>query len=436
MINKGMVKMAMSKRYYINGRYIVISNNKEQYLVRIKPYGIYPVNEDGIRILQCVSKCNDLDEICSMCNLHTKRSEIEKFLDICVERGILTRNSEFKGEIRVKHANTTPYLERVFFEITNACNLSCSHCYMSATYKARKVDEVPFEKIKEIIQKADQLGVYRMDFTGGEIFTRNDVNDILKLASDYYMVTNIFTNATMITEEQVEKLVEFGNIRTVFISLDDIVEDEHDEFRGVKGAFSNTINAINALKKTDIKVVANITLRPQNIDRISQIIDYCRNDLGIDCRTAPILYVGRGKCFENNNLTLDQIKMAMDITLKHKSRFVSGFCEDDMEDGKIIPGCGVGHKMVYIRSNGEICLCPTLSSRESKDFNLGNIYNDELQAVWNENSFLNTFRNSSCEKSDCKHMSLCRGGCRSRAFLNDGNLNGVDPIICHYFGMD
>lgn len=426
----------MGERYYLNGRYIVIKNYKDCYIIRIKPYGIYPINEDGVRIFRLLSECNDVNEICTKIDLLGKREVIKKFLDRCVKDGILTQDSTRKGEIREKSANTIPYLERVFFEITDACNLSCRHCYMSATYKARKVNEVPFEKIKEIIQKADQLGVYRMDFTGGEIFTRKDIDEILKLASDNFMVTNIFTNATMITEKRVKKLVELGNIRTIFISLDDIVESEHDEFRGVKGAFSNTMKAIKLLKKTDIKVVANITLSPKNINRIDKIIDYCRNDLEIDCRTAPILYVGRGKCFENNNLSLDQIKIAMDITLKHKSRFVSGFCDDDSGNGEIIPGCGVGHKMIYIRSNGEICLCPTLSSRESEKFGLGNIYKDELQTLWNENEVLKTFRNSSCKNSDCKNMRICRGGCRSRAFLNDGNFNGIDPIICHYFDVN
>lgn len=423
-------------RYYLNGKIIAIKNSEKDYIVRIKPYGIYPINVDGIRILQMISENSNINSIMEQLDFGNFEKEIKRFLDTCMQYGILTHIYCEGSGIRVKTSQAIPVLERVFFEITNACNLNCNHCYMSASYKARKVDEISLEKIREIIEEADRIGVYRMDFTGGEIFTRNDIIDILRLASEHYMITNLFTNATLITEELIEKITALRNIRTIFVSLDDIIEEEHDKFRGVPGAFANTIKSIRALKKTDIKVVANITISPRNLSHIEEIINFCLNDLQIECRTAPILYVGRGKCFEENGLSLDQIKEAMDITLRNKSRFVSGFCEDESDMRSIVPGCGVGHKMIYIRSNGEICLCPTLSSREAKEFEVGNIYHDDLQKVWNENEELIIFRNSTCSVSDCEHMTICRGGCRSRAFLNSGHLNGIDPIVCHYMGVD
>lgn len=426
----------INEKYFLNGKIVAIKNARKDYIVRIKPYGVYPINADGVRILQMISENNNINSVIEQLNLGDSVKELEKFLDACIQSGILTYTYREGSGIRVKVSHTSPALERVFFEITNACNLNCDHCYMSASYKVRKNDEVSFKKIREIIEKADEIGVYRMDFTGGEIFTRNDIIDILSLASEHYMVTNLFTNATLITEKQIEKIIALGNIRTIFISLDDIVEEEHDKFRGVPGSYANTIKAITALKKTDIKVVANITLSSRNYSCIEEIINFCRNELQIECRIAPILYVGRGKCFEENDLTLDQIKEAMDISLRNKSKFVSGFCEDESDMKSIVPGCGVGHKMIYIRSNGEMCLCPTLSSREAKEFKVGNIYHDDLQKVWNENEELILFRNSTCGVSDCEYMSICRGGCRSRAYLHSGHLNGIDPIVCHYMGAD
>ena len=51
------------------------------------------------------------------------------------------------------------------------------------------------------------------------------------------MITNLFTNATLLDEKGIDTIANLGNIRTIYISLDDYIEEEHDAFRGVEGAF-------------------------------------------------------------------------------------------------------------------------------------------------------------------------------------------------------
>ncbi|WP_042199104.1 radical SAM/SPASM domain-containing protein [Paenibacillus camerounensis] len=424
----------MARKYYLNGNFILVQK-PELVLIRMKPYGIYPINEAGVKILQSVHHTADLEGICRECNADTesKGNKLLAFLDLCMANHILTNDAAKQGKLSVKAPGTTPYLERLFFEITDRCNLNCNHCYMSASYRSVTTTDVPLENIKDVIAQADKLGVYRTDFTGGEIFSRDDIDSVLKISADHFMITNIFTNGTLINESMVNLLADLGNIRTVFVSLDDVVEKEHDIFRGMRGAFSSTIQALHLMKEKNIKAVANITLSKRNINRIQEIIDYCRNELQIECRTAPILYVGRGKCFEHMDLTLDEISEAMKISLKNRVKFTSGYCEDEAPNGTIVPGCGVGHKMLYVRSNGEMCLCPTLSSREADMFNLGNIYQDHLKEVWEESRGIVAFRESACKNRNCKNIGVCLGGCRSRAYLINQDLCDVDPILCNFF---
>ena len=424
----------MSGSIYINGRILILRHIDKYSLVRLSPYEVYSINEEACKILKLIDDCSQLDYLYSslQANDELRKDKINKFIKMSIKSNILTLDINRKGKLGIKQANTTPFLERLFIELTDACNLNCEHCYMSSSYTNRKINMLPLDLLDDLMQKAEKLGVYRVDFTGGELFVRNDIKDILKISADHFMVSNIFTNGTLLNEKNVALLKENGNIRSVFISLDDIIPEEHDSFRGVKGSFKRTVEGIKQLKNSNLKIVANITLNRRNVGRIQDIINFCREDLEIECRTAPVLYLGKGKCFEDKELTMADIIGAMKISLKNKVQFTSGYCDTEDNDS-IIPGCGVGHKMLYIRSNGEICLCPTLSSREDESFLLGNIYQDDINAVWENSKALQLFRASNCDNTECKNIMICRGGCRSRAFLQRGDLCDKDLILCKYF---
>jgi radical SAM protein with 4Fe4S-binding SPASM domain len=350
-----------------------------------------------------------------------------------VNADILTNDRSKKGRLSVRQSEDSNYLERIFFEITDECNLNCEHCYMSSSNKMKATHSIALSYILKVMESASKAGAFRMDFTGGEIFLHKDIEAILLASAEHLFVTNLFTNGTLITDNIVQTIKEVGNIRTIFISLDDIVPESHDKFRGVKGSYSRTLNAFNLLKEAGIKTVANITLHKGNIDRIEEILNYCSDVIQTEARIAPIVYVGRGKCFENNDLSRNQIINAMRIALKNKKELTSGFYDVNTDEKSCIPGCGVGHNMLYIRSNGEICLCPTLSSREAHSFMLGDIKHNEIAGVWRNSPILNDFRNSRCKKNNCKYREVCRGGCRSRAFLINRELNDVDLILCSFF---
>ena len=424
------------KKYYIKGNLILIEKEKD-ILIKMRPYSIYAINSYSKKILKALLKNSNFIDLCNFLGVKNEISKLNiiQFLEQGIETGILTNNENDKGYLKCKSVTTSPHLERVFLEITSACNLNCKHCYMSSTYKKKLIDEIRVNKIKEIINEADNIGVFRFDLTGGEIFTRTDIYNILAEVRNKFMITNLFTNATLLDEKGIDTIANLGNIRTIYISLDDYIEEEHDAFRGVEGAFKKTVSNIRELKKRGLHIVANIIVSRSNIERLKYIIKFCHEELGIDCRTAPILPIGRGKSFTENDLTLEEIKYAMSVSLESQCDFVSGLCSENSRID-IIPGCGVGHKMIYIRSNGEICLCPTLSSRENPLFKLGSIYEDSLLDIWNESKILKEFRESNCEHVNCDHREIYRGGCRSRAYLTSGKMDGRDPILCHYFGIE
>jgi 8-amino-3,8-dideoxy-alpha-D-manno-octulosonate transaminase len=352
------------------------------------------------------------------------------FLQNNVSSGILTCDQRKAGAVRVKAPIVSPPLERIFLEVTSKCNLHCVHCYLSAGAAPDEKLELTKDDIIRIIRRADELGAYRLDFTGGEIFVREDMHEVLGAACEAFMIVNIFTNGTLLDEKRCAFLASLGNISTAYISLDDLDEAAHDAFRGSNGAFQRTIKGIKLLRDNGVRIVLNITITKRNISKIHEIVDFAKN-LGIGYRIAPIIYVGRGESLKDNDVSEDEAaaKIKSVFNIKEKS-----FRASELDKSNLF-GCGVGHKMLFIKSSGEICLCPTLTSRENPMFELGQIATHDIGDIWENSEMLSFFRGTHCRRMDCEHLSECRGGCRSRAFLKSGDLFAEDTITCAIFGV-
>jgi len=148
------------------------------------------------------------------------------------------------------------------------------------------------------------------------------------------------------------------------------------------------------------------------------------------------LIEGRGEALLNEVLDVELISLMELIrqTTGAKSAMRSN-PRKELKEYIPNPSCGVGDRMLFIRSSGEISLCPTLTSRESPVFKLGRVQDDDLKDVWEGSEVLQLFRGAGCHRSGCRHVSECRGGCRSRAFINSGDLSAKDLTACAYFSI-
>jgi MoaA/NifB/PqqE/SkfB family radical SAM enzyme len=97
---------------------------------------------------------------------------------------------------------------------------------------AKVIEEMPHRKSLAIL-------------TGGELFMRDDVWDILEHATKHVFCV-LGTNATMMSTEMAERLVNLGII-SLWIGLDGN-EEHHDFMRYEQGAFKKTIEGIRNIQ--------------------------------------------------------------------------------------------------------------------------------------------------------------------------------------------
>lgn len=92
----------------------------------------------------------------------------------------------------------------VVWNMTEACNLKCVHCYANAGCKPAD-NEIASEQAVKMIDDMAAFGVPTLLFSGGEPLMRKDLFDLGAYAKSRGMRTVISTNGTLIEEKIAEK---------------------------------------------------------------------------------------------------------------------------------------------------------------------------------------------------------------------------------------
>ena len=92
--------------------------------------------------------------------------------------------------------------------------------------------------------------------------------------------------------------------------------------------------------------------------------------------------------------------------------------------------------MLFVDAAGNVSFCPTLTQRESPKFLAGNIYSASVKDIWENSPVFKKFRGVQCRNvRTCPFRDLCKGGCRSRAFLSVNDINAPDLEMCSLYGF-
>ncbi len=139
------------------------------------------------------------------------------------------------------------------FVITHRCNLKCAWCMVThpETRKTWKADqELSPQEIEDIVRQT--LRFCMITITGGEPFVRKDIVEILDRVGRL-RPTHLVSNATLITDEELEWLVGHSagslwgkGLATIGISLEGFAE-LHDSVVGIPGSYDKTIAFIEKL---------------------------------------------------------------------------------------------------------------------------------------------------------------------------------------------
>lgn len=141
-------------------------------------------------------------------------------------------------------------LRTVALDVTDKCNMSCSHCYAETFMRKKPVD---LDSLGRAFDELRGMGCYHYVLQGGEpIADPERLEAVVSQigAEDHYL--NLISNGWQMTRETLSWLVGLG-IDKVTFSLDSSIEDAHDANRR-KGSYARVLNAIDHAREMGLLV--------------------------------------------------------------------------------------------------------------------------------------------------------------------------------------
>ncbi|MCF6157477.1 MAG: radical SAM protein [wastewater metagenome] len=336
--------------------------------------------------------------------------------------------------------NYKPYA--VSWNTTYRCNLHCSHCYLdtNALTKQSASELTTREGFKLIDQMAELNPNLLLILTGGEPLLREDIYDLASYASQKGMMVVLGTNGNLIDDDIAKRLKESG-VTGIGISLDSLVPEIHDNFRGNSGTWDDTLNGIEACRRQGIEFQIQTTVTRKNFHEIPRIIEFSYN---LGARVFNLFFlVCTGKGQELTDITPQQYDQALlqlyEIQKNYQGKMMVGakcaphyrriVYEHDTTSPLVrayAGGCPAATHYCRITPEGDVTPCPYMPNIS------GNIREKDFGEIWNNAADFQSLRyadlNGRCGICEFKH--LCKG-CRARALATTGNQMDEDAW-CNY----
>ncbi len=331
-------------------------------------------------------------------------------------------------------------LQLLAVNLTQRCNLACSHCYLDAqTLTQGDADELGTGEVKSLL---DEVAVHHAGamivLTGGEPLFRHDLELIIRHGSKAGLAMVVGTNGMLLTERRVQSLKQAG-LMGAGISVDSLDPDNHDSFRGYPGAWDKTMTGIENCRRLGLDFQIHFSITRRNAGELQEMISFSR---ACGARVLNIFFlicVGRGTVTddlpaEQYESLISEILAAQrqcnDLIIRPRCaphfKRIAHQQHPDADINRISgmegDGCIAATHYARVNYNGDVTVCPYI------DQAAGNIRTQSFTEIWREADDFVKLRNpllgGKCGR--CEYQKLC-GGCRARPHAQGTGMLDSDP---------
>jgi radical SAM protein with 4Fe4S-binding SPASM domain len=294
------------------------------------------------------------------------------------------------------------------FELLDRCNLKCEHCYLP-----QHVNEgMPIQNVKEVLNDMKKMGVLNLTLTGGEIFTRGDIFEIIEYARSLNMRVILLTNATLLDENRIMQLKKLY-ITQISTSLYSMNPQIHDSITGVNGSWEKLMTNLDLLKKYGINVQIKTPIMKKNKYEYVAIGNFCAQN--------GFAYKFSARIFSKNDG--DNSPKNMRVAPSDLNAIIRDY--DKNEGADLLSKeftCGALRYSFAVDSSGNVFPCNTYS------ICVGNVLERSLEEIWNSTEY-RKIRNIKKDEIDacisCTLNKYCKR-CPAMAYRDHKTVYGCD----------
>ncbi|MBI3974473.1 MAG: radical SAM protein [Chloroflexi bacterium] len=319
--------------------------------------------------------------------------------------------------------------EIVSWNVTQRCNLRCSHCYLDAGQRAPA--ELSTQESFRLIDQLVLAGTQMLILSGGEPLLRHDLVPLAAYAASRGLLVVLGTNGTALTPSNIGQLRAAG-VAGAGISLDSTCAAQHDRFRGVPGAWEGAIRGLRACVAQELPVLLQMTVLPWNYQEVAGMVALASREGATGFTLYFLVCTGRGE--QLSDITPQQYEEALAVLVEAQPRYpqmmVRARCTPQISRVAAVrgsslvgnAGCLAARQYCRITPEGDVTPCPYLP------LVAGSVREQPFESIWQRAPLLQRLRQEApagrCGR--CDFQESC-GGCRARAFALAGDLAGEDP---------
>jgi len=213
-----------------------------------------------------------------------------------------------------------PY--KLTFILTHKCNSRCKLCNI---WKKKPGKEFTFDEITKFFQKSNKFSW--VDISGGEIFLRDDLTEIVKAITDncknLYLL-HFPTNGILpeLIEKKTREIAKLKPKKLIVTVSVDGPPELHDELRGIPNNWKKAIDTYRRLKKIKaVEIYIGMTLSPYNFGKFQETYDAVKKevkdisykDFHVNIAHSSEHYYGTKLKYESEKEIIDEVRNFMKL---------------------------------------------------------------------------------------------------------------------------
>jgi len=205
-----------------------------------------------------------------------------------------------------------------YYEVTQACDLSCQHCRASAQPLAhpQELTHVQSQELLTQVSTFPQPPV--IVFTGGDPLKRPDLLDLIRHARDAGLQVALTPSATPLATREALSDARDAGVSCLGISLDGADAATHDAFRGWQGSFERTLQMLAYARELELPVQVNTTITRRNVHQVDAMAELFADQQIMMWSVFFLVPVGRGELEER--IPAEQYEVVFEKLWQHSQR--------------------------------------------------------------------------------------------------------------------
>ena len=313
----------------------------------------------------------------------------------------------------------------IAIELNSECNLNCKFC---TKRKDKTQVELPFKKIKQVLNEASALNIKYIRFTGGEPLLRNDLIKILSRAKEMGFYVFLNTNSTLLNRDIISKIEKYTDNILVSICGYDLASEKKISQNAsfLKKKWENILR-LKSSKIPYLRIGTVISkLLINHFDRYSELLNILQVKNWELYR--PMQDISRNVNFNlNKNDFLKLLPKIMNLRKSGMNVYIANplpFCITDIATLRpIMHGSRFedGHCRLVLSTKGYF------KPSYFINYNLGRNITDS----WNHPFIkkINSLSYLPCKCQRCFYLNWCLGGSRYMANSKTKNYFATDPLM-------